>query len=94
MKRLVNVKPLPRYRLRLRFEDGADGEVDLGDLVGKGVFAAWEDPKVFEEVGIDPTTGSVCWPGGIDLCPDRLYHDITGAPLPGGQRPSSVARPE
>ena len=31
------------FRLWLRYDDGASGEVDLSDLAGRGVFAAWID---------------------------------------------------
>lgn len=31
-------------RIWLRFSDGSQGEVDLSDLVGLGVFQAWEAP--------------------------------------------------
>ena len=66
----------PNYRLWVRFADGAAGEVDLSDLVGKGVFAAWQDPKEFAQVAVDTESGTVAWPGGIDLAPDALYQDI------------------
>ncbi len=39
MKKISEVKVLQGYRLELVFDDGARGEVDLSDLVGKGVFA-------------------------------------------------------
>jgi hypothetical protein len=45
--------------------------------VGKGVFAAWKDPEFFELVSVDPFTGTVSWPGDIDLAPDALYRDVT-----------------
>ena len=83
MPRIVRVEPKPTFRLFLRFEDGIEGEVDLSSLAGKGVFASWKSPGFFEKVSIDPETGTVAWPGGIDLCPENLYHDLTGAPLPG-----------
>ncbi len=38
-------KPKPNYVLWLRFDDGLEGEVDLSDLVGKGVFKAWKVKK-------------------------------------------------
>jgi hypothetical protein len=79
MHRIVAAEALPEYRVRIRFSDGAEGEVDLSDLVGRGVFAAWEDPDVFARVSIDPETHTLAWPGGVDLCPDRLYQDVTGA---------------
>jgi len=79
MYRIIEAQPLPNYRLRVRFHDGVQGEVDLSDLSGQGVFAAWLEPGVFEQVSIDAETGTVVWPGGIDLCPHALYADIVAA---------------
>lgn len=81
MKKIVEAEAREEYRLWVRFEDGAEGEVDLSDLVGKGVFTRWEDPAEFRKVSIDPETDTVAWPGGIDLCPDSLYDDLVRAPL-------------
>jgi hypothetical protein len=83
MARIVDAEARPDYRLGLRFDDGTEGEVDLSSLVGKGVFAVWSDPAAFARVLADPESGTVAWPGGIDLCPDQLYHDVTNAPVPG-----------
>lgn len=83
MHRITEVKALPGYRLHLRFADGAEGDVDLSDLAGKGVFAAWRDPANFDVAFVDPESGTVAWPGGVDLDPERLYSEITKAPLPG-----------
>ena len=76
MHRIVAVRTLDTYRVRIRLSDGAEGEVDLGDLVGKGVFALWNDPEEFAKVFIDPESHTLAWPGGIDLCPDTLYRDV------------------
>ncbi len=83
MERIVSATPLPGYKLRLRFTDGAEGEVDLSHLVGDGVFEAWRDESVFRQVRVDPMTRTVTWPGEIDLCPDVLYSKVTGKALPG-----------
>ncbi|MEJ2215903.1 MAG: DUF2442 domain-containing protein [Gemmatimonadota bacterium] len=72
------VEAKPHYRLWVRFVDGAEGEVDLSQLVGKGVFASWNDPKEFEKVYVDPESLTAAWPSGIDLAPDALYREITG----------------
>ena len=77
MFRPIEVKVLKDYRLWLRYDDGAQGEVDLADLAGCGVFRAWLDRKVFEAVHIDES-GALAWPGNIDLCPDSLYLRLTG----------------
>lgn len=78
---VVACQPLPDYRLQLRFSDGAEGEVDLSHLVGDGVFSAWTDVAFFERVEVDKESGTVAWPGGIDLDPYVLYSKATGQPI-------------
>ncbi len=73
---IVAAKARPGYRLWIRFADGKEGEVDLSSLVGKGVFARWEDPAEFAKVYIDEEMGTVAWPGDLDLAADALYRDV------------------
>ena len=76
MYRIVRVEPVRGYRVRIRFSDGVEGEIDLSALAGKGVFASWNDPEQFAKVFIDPESHTLAWPGGIDLCPEALYRDV------------------
>lgn len=78
MYKIVEAKPLEKYRMRLKFSDGTEGVVDLSVLVGKGVFKAWEDVAFFNSCFIDNETCTIAWEGGIDLCPDNLYAEVTG----------------
>jgi len=75
--KLVEVRPKEKFRLFVRYDDGASGDVDLSGCVGRGVFAAWIEPGVFERVRL-AEAGHPEWPGGIDLCPDALYIELTG----------------
>jgi hypothetical protein len=75
---IEEVEARPGYHIWVRFEDGVEGEVDLSDLAGKGVFKAWLEPGHFEQVFVDPQSRTVTWPGGLDLAPDALYEDIVG----------------
>ncbi|MBI2900137.1 MAG: DUF2442 domain-containing protein [Planctomycetes bacterium] len=77
MRRIVKVKPLPEFRLELEFDDGVNGIADLSHLAGQGVFAAWSDPRAFEQVRLG-TSGEISWGERIDLCPDALYLKVTG----------------
>ena len=77
MVRPIEVRPVGRYRIWLRYQDGTEGEVDLSHLAGKGVFAAWDTEGVFARVKLGPH-GRIEWPGDIDLCPDSLYLKLTG----------------
>ena len=77
MFQVVDVRPLPGFKLRLRYSDGVEGVVDLSDLAGKGVFAAWDRAGVFEDVSIG-SAGEIRWGDAVDLCPDALYMQLTG----------------
>jgi len=64
MKRISSFKVLNNYRVWLRFDDGAEGTVDLSRLVGQGVFAAWRDYAFFRQhswPAREPSRGLVRW---------------------------------
>lgn len=77
MIQALEVKPREGLRIWLRFSDGSAGEVDLSDLAGRGVFRAWDRGGVFETAHVAPH-GAVVWNGGIELCADSLYLELTG----------------
>ena len=77
MLKLVEIEALDGYRLWLRYADGGQGEVDVSDLVGRGVFKIWKDEDFFKKVRIDKS-GAPVWGNDIDLCPDALYLRLTG----------------
>ena len=74
--RLVELRPLPGYRLFQRFVDGTQGVTEMQELIFSdhaGVFASLRDAKQFAEVSIDAAFGSVCWANGRDIAPDATY---------------------
>lgn len=79
---IVEARPLRGYRVYVRFEDGLQGEIDLGEVIRfEGVFAPLRDPERFAEVRVHPELGTLCWPNGADLDPDVLYARISGKPI-------------
>ena len=85
MPRPVEVKALPGFRLWLRYEDGVEGEIDVSDLAGRGVFTAWADEVFFQSVHIAPH-GAIAWGDDIELCAEAMYLRLTG------KRPSELFR--
>lgn len=75
--RVASVNPLPNYRLKVVFQDGQSGLVELSGLIlgsEAGVFSVLKDETIFHQVHVD--LGVVTWPGEIDLAPDAMYEAI------------------
>lgn len=71
------VTVLPGFRLRVRFLDGLEGEVDCSALVqseAAGVFAPLREEKLFAQAYV--SLGVVTWPQGQDLAPDAMHDTI------------------
>lgn len=74
---VVDVESRPGFKVWVRFENGVEGEADLSELAGRGVFERWTaNPAEFAEASVDPESGTVTWPGGLDVAPDRLYSQV------------------
>lgn len=76
---VVECRATSGHRLWLRFDDGAEGEVDVAALVApRGVFAFLIEAEEFAGVRVDPDLGTVVRPGGADFDPDVLHARIVG----------------
>ena len=64
--------------LWLRFDDGAEGEVDLSGEFEGPVFGPLRDPSVFGAAVLDPELRTVTWPTGADFAPEFLRAKLTG----------------
>ena len=86
--RVAAVHHIETYRLALTFLNGEKAELDFRDrIVGRGgVFAPLEDVEFFKQVKVDPEIGTLVWPNEVDFCPDVLYSEATGKPLPEFER--------
>ena len=79
--RVAEALPLEKYRVRIAFADGTDGEVDLGDFGGRGVFRRWDSPGVWK--GMRVNRGTLEWGSDdpqrvLDFCPEMLYSRASG----------------
>ena len=76
MHRVTACKAEDDYKLWIRFDDGLEGSVFLGNLLEIGAFKLWRDVREFEKVSVDPESATVTWEGGIRLDPEMLYQDL------------------
>jgi len=80
---LIEAKHIDGYTLELLFEDGKRGRYDFSSYALKGgVFERLSDPAYFKRFTVNKELGVLCWPDGLDIAPETLYHKATGEPLP------------
>ena len=61
------------YVIWLRFNDGAEGEVDLKDELDGEVFEPLKDLSRFTQFRVDPEMQTLVWNSGADMAPEFLY---------------------
>jgi len=76
MGKLTEFRADSNYCLWLRFDDGLEGSVYLGNLLDIGAFKLWRDREQFSRVAIDQSAMTLVWDGGIELDPAVLYKDL------------------
>jgi len=78
---VVGVAVIGDHRIRLLFDDGTAGDVDLSSMEWKGVFEPLRDPQYFAMVRVDTEAATIVWPNGADLAPETLYEEARKDPL-------------
>ena len=65
------------FRIRLTFNDGLQGSVDLESWLEGPIFEPLKDRTYFERFFVDG--GTVVWPNGADIAPETLYEALKSA---------------
>ena len=85
---MVAVRALDDLLLWLRFDDGTEGTIDLSEKVRfVGLLRKLREPGYFRQVSVNQESGTVEWPGEVDLDPDQLYAWAHGQEI-GGMAPA------
>jgi len=64
------------YVIHLKFNDGAEGFVDLADELYGEMFAPLKDMERFKALKVDPELKTVVWENGADLAPEFLHRRL------------------
>jgi len=69
------------YRIRLRFADGRQGEIDMaGELWGE-VFEPLRDIELFKAFRPDSELNTISWETGADLASEYLSEKVAAQPI-------------
>jgi hypothetical protein len=60
----------------LRFNDGAESEIDLSSELEGEVSGALKDKHLFQQFKVDPELETIVWENGADLAPEFFYENM------------------
>ena len=88
---IAEAKYLRNHEIRLTFEDGSVGKVDLSKYIELGtLFDKLRDIEYFKSFQIE--YGTLIWgKGELDIAPETLYSDATGKTVTYQTRNESVS---
>jgi hypothetical protein len=75
------------YVIHLKFNDGAEGLVDLAEELHGAMFSPLRDVEKFKAFKIDPELNTIVWDNGADFAPEFL-HDRLLIPARPEDRPT------
>jgi hypothetical protein len=73
MLEIVRAEYVADYRVRVRFNTGEEGIVDLGEALWGPVFEPLKEPAEFRRFSVSDVLHTICWENGADLAPEFLY---------------------
>ena len=74
---VIEVQVLEDYKLRLQFDDGSCGVVDISKIVPfTGIFVHLHDKDFFSKVSVHSDSGTICWENNVDLSPTYLHEQV------------------
>ncbi len=74
---IIKAEALPGYRVRVTFDDGITGTINLSPDIESGrMNARLKDPDYFAQVFADVEIGTIRWPEGEDACPSVIYDEL------------------
>ena len=74
--KVQEVKYISDYIISIKFEDGVSGNIELTDLVQKGIFKVLQDKNQFAKVY---TNGySIAWSNELEIDATTIYAELTG----------------
>lgn len=76
LPRIVEARYIGGFVIRLRFDDGLQGEVDLSQELSGPIFEPLRDVEVFRRFRLHPELHTLVWPNGADLAPEFLRDKI------------------
>jgi hypothetical protein len=76
MLEVTSAEHVDGYKIRLRFNNGEEGLVDLKECLWGPMFEPLRDVSVFKRFTVSEVLHTVCWENEADLAPEFLHEKM------------------
>jgi hypothetical protein len=91
MLEVVSAEYLDGYRIRIQFNNGEGGEVDLKQSIWGPVFQPLVDVRQFRQFRVSDVLHTIQWGNGADLSPEHILEKLIEQRQSGKQEPSLLS---
>jgi hypothetical protein len=76
MLEVATAQYVDQFRIRIRFNNGDEGVVDLADALWGPMFEPLKDPAVFRRFEVSDVVHTIRWENDADLAPEYLHQKL------------------
>jgi hypothetical protein len=76
MLEVTRVEYVEGYKIRVFFNNGECGDVDLKDSLWGPMFEPLKEIAAFQRFTVSEVLHTLCWENGADLAPEFLYEKM------------------
>lgn len=76
MVEIIEAEYVIDYILKLKFNNGSSGTIDLEEHIWGPAFKPLKDKDFFKKVEISKNLGTITWPNEVDFAPEFLLEHI------------------
>jgi len=85
MLELVHAEYVQDHTISVKFNNGAEGLVDLTEALWGPVFEPLKDPAVFKRFEVSDVIHTIRWENDADLAPEYIYDKMVEQRPEGGR---------
>jgi len=78
--RVISFQKVAPFTLHVQFDDGTSQVINFHPVLEGQLYGPLKEPKLFDQVRVDPEVHTLVWPNGADFDPAILHNWSESSP--------------